>query len=50
MPKYEESMSIPSDDDNEIVIIEDEPEIDRELINEMRRAYLEEARSQDTSE
>lgn len=43
-------MSIPSDDDNEIVIIEDEPEIDRELINEMRRAYLEEARSQDTSE
>ena len=33
-----------------IVIVEDEPDIDREKINEMRRAYLEEARSQDTAD
>ena len=37
-------------DDMGIVVVEDEPEVDREMINEMRRAYLEEARSQDTSE
>lgn len=37
-------------DDMGIVIVEDEPDIDREKINEMRRAYLEEARSQDTSD
>lgn len=37
-------------DDMGIVIVEDEPDIDREKINEMRRAYLEEARSQDTAD
>ena len=37
-------------DDMGIVIVEDEPDIDREKINEMRRAYLEEARSQDTTD
>lgn len=37
-------------DDIGIVVVEDEPEIDRDKINEMRRAYLEEARSQDTSD
>ena len=37
-------------DDMGIVIVEDEPDIDREKINEMRRAYLEEARSQETAD
>lgn len=37
-------------DDDGIIIIDEEPQVDREKINEMRRAYLEEARSQDTSE
>ena len=37
-------------DDVGIVIVEDEPDIDREKINEMRRAYLEEARSQETTD
>lgn len=42
----------PEDDQEDagIVIVEDEPDVDREKINEMRRAYLEEARSQDTSD
>jgi len=33
-----------------IVIVDDEIEIDKEKINEERRAYLEEARSQDASD
>lgn len=33
-----------------IVIVEDDLDIDREKINEERRAYLEEARSQDASD
>jgi len=33
-----------------IVIVDDEFEIDQEKINEERRAYLEEARSQDASD
>jgi len=33
-----------------IVIVDDDIEIDKEKINEERRAYLEEARSQETSD
>ena len=33
-----------------IVIVDDELEIDQEKVNEERRAYLEEARSQDASD
>ncbi len=33
-----------------IVIVDDELEIDKEKVNEERRAYLEEARSQDASD
>jgi len=33
-----------------IVIVDDDIEIDKEKINEERRAYLEEARSQEASE
>jgi len=33
-----------------IVIVDDDIEIDQEKINEERRAYLEEARSQETSD
>ncbi len=33
-----------------IVIVDDEIEIDQEKVNEERRAYLEEARSQDASD
>jgi len=36
--------------DSGIVIVDDELEIDREKVNEERRAYLEEARSQDSSD
>ncbi len=36
--------------DSGIVIVDDELEIDQEKINEERRAYLEEARSQDSSD
>ena len=36
--------------DNGIVIVDDELEIDQEKVNEERRAYLEEARSQDSSD
>jgi len=37
-------------DDMSIVIVDDEIEIDQEKINEERKAYLEEARSQDSSD
>jgi predicted nucleotidyltransferase len=37
-------------DDVGIVIVDDDIEIDHEKINEERRAYLEEARSQETSD
>ena len=33
-----------------IVIVDDDIEIDKEKVNEERRAYLEEARSQDSSD
>ncbi|MBT5200508.1 MAG: hypothetical protein HOK63_00825 [Thaumarchaeota archaeon] len=36
--------------DSGIVIVDDDIEIDQEKINEERRAYLEEARSQDASD
>ncbi len=37
-------------DDMSIVIVDDDIEIDQEKINEERRAYLEEARSQEASD
>jgi len=37
-------------DDSGIVLIDDDLEIDTEKISEERKAYLEEARSQDASE
>ena len=37
-------------DDNAIVIVDDDLEIDKEKEMEERRAYLEEARSQETSD
>ena len=36
--------------DMSIVIVDDDIEVDQEKINEERRAYLEEARSQETSD
>jgi hypothetical protein len=36
--------------DSGIVIVDDDIEIDQEKINEERRAYLEEARSQEASD
>ena len=36
--------------DSGIVVVDDDIEIDQEKINEERRAYLEEARSQDASD
>ena len=35
------------DDDEDIIVVEEDVRVDREKINEMRRAYLEEARSQE---
>ena len=35
------------EDDEGIIVVEEDIQIDREKINEMRRAYLEEARSQE---
>ena len=37
-------------DDSGLVIVEDDIVIDQEKVNEERRAYLEEARSQDASD
>jgi len=37
-------------DDASIVIVDDDIEIDKEKVNEERRAYLEEARSQEASD
>ena len=37
-------------DDMGIVIVDDDIEVDQEKINEERKAYLEEARSQETSD
>lgn len=42
--------STPSLDDAAIVIVDDDIEIDKEKILEERRAYLEEARSQEASD
>ena len=36
--------------DSGIVIVDDDFDIDKDIVNEERRAYLEEARSQDASE
>ena len=36
-----------SEEDEDIIVVEEDIQIDREKINEMRRAYLEEARSQE---
>ena len=41
---------LPSVDDSDIIIIDDELKIDTEKELEERKAYLEEARSQDASE
>lgn len=35
------------EEDDDIIVVEEDVQIDREKINEMRRAYLEEARSQE---
>ena len=35
------------EDDEDIIVVEEDIRVDREKINEMRRAYLEEARSQE---
>lgn len=35
------------EDDDDIIVVEEDIQIDREKINEMRRAYLEESRSQE---
>ena len=37
-------------DDTGLVIVDDDIEIDKEKVNEERRAYLEEARSQEASD
>ena len=37
-------------DDASIIIVDDDIKVDQEKINEERRAYLEEARSQETSD
>ena len=37
-------------DDGGLVIVDDDIEIDKEKVNEERRAYLEEARSQEASD
>ena len=36
--------------DSGIIIVDDEFDIDKDIVNEERRAYLEEARSQDAAE
>ena len=36
--------------DSGIIIVDDDFDIDKDIVNEERRAYLEEARSQDSSE
>ena len=41
---------LPSVDDSDIIVIDDELKIDTEKELEERKAYLEEARSQDSSE
>ena len=35
------------EEDEDIIVVEEDIQVDREKINEMRRAYLEEARSQE---
>lgn len=35
------------EEDEEIIVVEEDIQVDREKINEMRRAYLEESRSQE---
>lgn len=38
------------EEDEEIIVVEEDIQVDREKINEMRRAYLEEARSQEATD
>ena len=47
--KKKKIKDLPSDDSG-LVIVEDDIVIDQEKVNEERRAYLEEARSQDASD
>ena len=47
--KKKKIKDLPSDDSG-IVIVDDDIVIDKEKVNEERRAYLEEARSQDASD
>lgn len=42
-----EPSDIPEEEDEDIIVVEEDIQVDREKINEMRRAYLEEARSQE---
>ena len=46
MSSRTESDDIPEEDEG-IIVVEEDIQVDREKINEMRRAYLEEARSQE---
>ena len=48
--KKKTKKTLPSVDDSDIIIIDDELKIDTEKELEERKAYLEEARSQDASE
>ncbi|PBO84412.1 MAG: hypothetical protein COA77_09580 [Thaumarchaeota archaeon] len=47
--KKKKIKDLPSDDSG-IIIVDDDIVIDKEKVNEERRAYLEEARSQDASD
>ncbi len=48
-PKPKQNVKMPSDElpDDGFIIVDDLPQIDQDRINEERRAYLEEARSQE---
>ena len=48
--KRRRKKSVDAGDDSGIILIEDDLEVDTEKELEERRAYLEEARSQDTNE
>ena len=48
--KKAKSKNLDTYDDSGIVLIDDDLEIDTEKISEERKAYLEEARSQDASD
>lgn len=38
------------EEDEDIIVVEEDIRVDREKINEMRRAYLEESRSQEATD